>query len=79
MQTRLMRIDTDVNNVQMVTKDDGGRIPAHHQEFVAVFTKEKADTLPPHRQIEHAIDLGTRQQTTIRADLQPLRVLLQEA
>jgi len=74
-----MRIDTDVNNVQMVTKDDGGRIPAHYQEFVEVSSREKAETLPPHRQIEQAIDLGTRLQTTIRVDLQPLRVLLQKA
>ena len=57
MQTRLMRIGTDIDNVEMVTTDDGGRIPAQYQEFVEVFSKKKAETLPPHRQIDHAIDL----------------------
>ena len=56
MQTRLTRIGTDIVNVEMVT-DDGGRIPAQYQEFVEVFSKKKAETLPPHRQIDHAIDL----------------------
>jgi hypothetical protein len=28
MQTRLMRIGTDIDNVEMLTTDDGGRIPA---------------------------------------------------
>ena len=32
MQNRLMRIGTDIVNVEMVT-DDGGRIPAQYQEF----------------------------------------------
>jgi hypothetical protein len=52
-----MRIGTDIDNVEMVTTDDGGRIPAQYQEFVEVFSKKKAETLPPHRQIDHAIDL----------------------
>jgi hypothetical protein len=52
-----MRIGTDIENVEMVTTDDGGRIPAQYQEFVEVFSKEKAQTLPPHRQIDHANDL----------------------
>ena len=57
MQTRLMRIRIDIDNVEMVTTDDGGRIPAQYQEFVEVFSKKKAETLPPHRQIDHTIDL----------------------
>jgi len=57
MQTRLMRIGIDIDNVEMVTTDDVGRIPAQYQEFVEVFSKKKAETLPLHRQIDHAIDL----------------------
>ena len=40
-----------------VSTDDGGYIPAKYSEFVEVFSKTKADTLPPHRSIDHAIDL----------------------
>ena len=52
-----MRIGTDIDNVEMVTTDDGGRIPTKYHEFLEVFSKEKAETLPPHRPIDHAIDL----------------------
>jgi len=52
-----MRIGTDIDNVEMVTSDDWGRIPAQCQESVAVFSNEKAETFPPHRQIHHTIDL----------------------
>ena len=41
----------------MVTTHDRVRIPAHYQELVEVFSEEKAKTLPPHRPIDHAIDL----------------------
>jgi hypothetical protein len=37
--------------------DEGGRIPAKYQEFVEVFSMAKAEILPPHRPIDHAIDL----------------------
>jgi len=57
MQTRPMRIGIDTHNVEMVTTDVGGRIPAKSQEFVEVFTKEMTDTLPPHWPINHSIDL----------------------
>jgi hypothetical protein len=57
MQTRLMRIGTDIDNVEMLTTDDGGCIPAQYQEFVEVISKNKAETLPPHRQIDHVINL----------------------
>jgi len=42
----------------MVPTDDGGHIliPAIYGEFVEVLSK-KAETLPPHRSIDHAIDL----------------------
>jgi len=57
MQTRLMRIETDIDEVEMVTTDDGGRIPAKYQEFVEVCGKKMAETLPLQRQIDHAMDL----------------------
>ena len=57
MQTWLMRMGTDIDHVEMVITDDGGRIPAQYQEFVVVFSMEKAETVPPQRQIDHAIDL----------------------
>jgi hypothetical protein len=41
----------------MVPSDDGGHIPGTYGEFVEVFSKQKADTLPPHRSTDHAIDL----------------------
>jgi len=41
----------------MVPTEDGGHIPATYGEFVEVFSKEKAETLPPHCSIDHAIDL----------------------
>ena len=33
MQTRLTRIGTDIVNMEMVTTDDGGRIPAQYHYF----------------------------------------------
>jgi hypothetical protein len=57
MQTRLMKIGIDIENAEMVMTDDGGRIPAQYQDFVEVFSKVKAETLPPHRPTDHAIDL----------------------
>ena len=57
MQTRLIGIETDMDNVEMVTTDDGGWIAAQYKEFVEVFGKRMAETLPPHRQIDHTIDL----------------------
>jgi len=52
-----MRIGIDTDNVAMVTTDDGVRIPVQYPEFVEVFSKEKTETLPPPRQIDHAINL----------------------
>jgi len=41
----------------MVPTEGGGRIPARYQDFVDVFRKTQAETLPQHRPIDHAIDL----------------------
>jgi len=41
----------------MVPSDDGGHIPAIYGDFVQVFTKTKAETLPPPRSNDHALDL----------------------
>jgi hypothetical protein len=41
----------------MVPTDDAGHIPATYREFVEVFSTDKAETLPPHRSTDHAIDL----------------------
>jgi len=57
MQTRLVRIRIDTDNVEMVTTDDGGHMSPQYQEFVEVFSKEKDEQLPPHRSIDHAMDL----------------------
>jgi hypothetical protein len=40
----------------MVSTDDGGHIPATYGEFVEVFSKDKAETLPLNRSTHHAID-----------------------
>jgi len=42
---------------KMAPTDDEGHIPATYGEFVEVFSKEKAKTLPPHWSTDHAIDL----------------------
>jgi hypothetical protein len=52
-----MKLGTDTENAKMVMTDDRGCIPAQYQDFVEVFSKVKAETLPPHRPTEHAIDL----------------------
>jgi len=40
----------------MVPTDDGGHIPAIYGELVEAFSKD-AETLAPHRSIDHAINL----------------------
>jgi len=52
-----MGIRTDIDNLELVTTDDGGRIPAQDQEILEVFSMENAKKLPLHWQIDHAIDL----------------------
>jgi hypothetical protein len=41
----------------MVHTDPGGNIPTIYRKFVEVFSKDKAETLPPHRSTDHVIDL----------------------
>jgi hypothetical protein len=41
----------------MVPTDEGGHIPAIYGEFVEVFSKDMAETLPPYRSTNHAIYL----------------------
>jgi len=48
---------TEQMKTEMVPTEGGGRIPAQYQDFVDVFSKTKAETLPPHQPIDHAIDL----------------------
>jgi hypothetical protein len=43
----------------MLPTDDGGHIPAIYGDLMQVFSNAKAETLPPHRLIDHAIDLET--------------------
>jgi hypothetical protein len=42
-----------------VQADDGSWIPSTYREFLDIFSKKKAETLPPHRSTDHAIDLET--------------------
>jgi hypothetical protein len=57
MQTRLLTIGIDIENVEMVTTDDRGCIQPQFQDFVKVFSKVKAETLRPHWPTDHAIHL----------------------
>jgi hypothetical protein len=57
MQTGLMKIGIDLENVEMVMTDDGGHIPARYQDFAEIFSKVKTDTLPPHTPTDHGMDL----------------------
>jgi len=66
MQTRLVRIGIDTDNVEMVTTDNGGRIPAQYQEFVEVFSKEKVEKLSLNRPIDHAMDIGPKYKLSSR-------------
>jgi hypothetical protein len=43
--------------MERISTDDGGFIPVVYSEFMDVFSKAKAETLAPHRSIDHAIDL----------------------
>jgi hypothetical protein len=58
--------DTDHVNSSVVSHkvqaDDGSWIPSTYRDFLDIFRKKKAETLPPHRTTDHAIDLelGTK-------------------
>ena len=43
---------------KIVPTHDGGYIPATYGEFVEVFRKEKAETLPPHQLIAINLEPG---------------------
>ena len=57
MKHGLTSTDGEQPEIGRVCTDDGGYIPAKYSEFVEAFSKTKADTLAPHRSIDHAIDL----------------------
>jgi hypothetical protein len=44
----------------MVPTDNGGQIPAIYGDFMEVFSKAKAEILPPHWSIDHAINFEPR-------------------
>jgi len=56
-ESLLTRADSSTKEEQMIRMDDGSYIPDKFSEYVEVFSKTKADTLAPHRSIDHAIDL----------------------
>jgi len=51
-----MFADVAGTTTKMVPTDDEGHIPAIYRDFVEDFSKAKAETLPPHWSIDHAID-----------------------
>jgi hypothetical protein len=51
-----MFADGAVTTTKMVSIDNGGYITALCRDFIEVIGEE-AKTLPPHRSIDHAIDL----------------------
>jgi hypothetical protein len=57
MKHGLASTDEEQPEIGRVCTDRGGYIPAKYSEFVKVFSKTKAETLAPHRTINHAIDL----------------------
>jgi hypothetical protein len=57
MNSELTCADGAGTTTKMVPTDDGGHIPAIYREFVEVFSKDKVETLPAHRSIDHAIAL----------------------
>jgi hypothetical protein len=55
-------VTSSVVSTSKVQADDGSWIPSTYRDFLDIFSKKKAETLPPHRPTEHAIDLepGTK-------------------
>ena len=58
MQTKLMKIQPDIDKVEIVSTDDGGCIAAQYQDFGQVISKVQARTIPLHKITDHVIDLG---------------------
>jgi hypothetical protein len=50
---------TTADQAGQVQADDGSWIPSTNRQFLDTFSKKKAETLPPHRSTDHAIDLET--------------------
>jgi hypothetical protein len=48
---------TEQMKTEMVPTEGGGRIPAQYQDFMDISSNTMAETRPPHRPIDHAIDL----------------------
>jgi len=55
-----MKIGIEIERSEMVMTNDGGRIPAQHHDCVDVFSKVKAERVPPRRPTDHAINLEPR-------------------
>jgi len=54
-----MGIEIDTDNVEIVITDDAGCKPAQYQEFLEILSKEKAETVSPHRPIDHVMNRKT--------------------
>jgi len=57
MNWELTFADGAGTTTKMVPTDNGGHIPALYGDLMGVFSKDKAETLPPYRSTDHAIDL----------------------
>jgi len=55
--SELMFADGASITTMMVSTDDGGHNLAIYEDFLEVFSNGNAETLPPHRSTDHAIDL----------------------
>ena len=56
-ETKLRKIQPGIDDVEMVTTDDGGCNTAQYQDFGQVIGKIKAETIPPHRPTHHVINV----------------------
>jgi hypothetical protein len=57
MNQELACTDGAGTTTKMLLTNNGGHILATYGEFVEIFSNDKAETLPPHRSTDHAIDL----------------------
>jgi hypothetical protein len=57
LQARLFQIGTNIDNIETVTTDHGGSIPAQYEDFIEVVSNVKAETFPLHRPTDHMINL----------------------
>jgi hypothetical protein len=55
-------VTSSVASTSKIQADDSSWIPSTYRDFLDIFSKKKAETLPPHRPTDHAIDLepGTK-------------------